>query len=66
MEFILGENHLKNGRREEAMEAFERSHKAAQQLGIEKLGNDGLLVGQIRARIEELSKADKVKESSEG
>jgi len=62
MEFILGENHLKNGKKKEALEAFERSYEAAQQLGIGKLGNDGLLVGQIRARIEELRNTGDIKE----
>ena len=66
MEFIIGENHLKNGRRKEALEAYERSYEAAQQLGAGKLGNDRLLIGQIMARIEELSKADNVNEGSEG
>jgi hypothetical protein len=66
MEFIIGENYLKNGRSKEALEAFERSYEAAQQLGVGKLGNDGLLVGQIRARIEELGNIENIKEGNEG
>ena len=41
-----------------AYEAFNRSLKAARQLDTEKIGNDGLLIGQVRARVNELNITD--------
>ena len=60
VEFIIGENYLKNGKRTEAYEAFEKSYKAVQKLDKEKIGSDGLLIGQIVARLEELDAVDSI------
>jgi hypothetical protein len=58
VEFIIAENLLKNGNRTGAYEAFERSYKAVQQLDKDKIGYDGLLIGQVAARWEEFSTGD--------
>lgn len=64
VEFIIGENLLKNGKRKEAHEAFKRSRKAAQQLDKEKVGSDGLLIGQMMTRLNELDAADIIEDES--
>jgi serine/threonine protein kinase len=65
-EFIIGENHLKNGSRKEALEAFRRSHEAAGQSSQgEKSGADGWLLEEVERRLEDLSPADKSAQENE-
>jgi hypothetical protein len=64
VEFIIGENLLKNGKRKEAHEAFKRSRTAAQELDKDKLGSDGLLIGQIATRLNELDAAEMIEDES--
>jgi serine/threonine protein kinase len=63
-EFIIGENLLKNGKRREAHEAFKRSRIAAQQLDTEKIGSDGLLIGQMATRLNEFDAAEMIEDES--
>ena len=60
-EFIIGENHLKNGDRDEALEAYKRSHEAIPQA---EQGNgwsvDNWLIGQVRSRLEQFGAVDKL------
>jgi len=65
-EFIIGEAHLKNGERKEALEAFKRSYEATgQSLRTDKSGADGWIFEQSEKRIEELSSAEKSAEAGE-
>jgi hypothetical protein len=58
-EFIIGENHLRNGDRKEALEAYKRSHEAVGQASQSGgLGGDGLLIEQVKRRLEELDTVD--------
>ncbi len=66
-EFIIGENYLKNGERDKALEAF----KASSALMPESMksdparsngGVDSWLAGQVKNRLEELSPVDRQKE----
>jgi tetratricopeptide (TPR) repeat protein len=63
-EFIIGESHLKNGSRKEALEAFKRSYEAVgQSLRADKSGADGWIYEQLEKRLEDLSSADKSAEA---
>ena len=58
-EFIIGENHLRNGDRNKALEAFQRSDEVIPK--VEKgviLTSDGWLIGQVKARLRQLSGTD--------
>jgi serine/threonine protein kinase len=66
-EFIIGENYLKNGQRDKALEAF----KASSTLMPESMkgdparsngGVDSWLAGQVKNRLDQLSAADEQKE----
>jgi serine/threonine protein kinase len=58
-EFIIGENHLKNGNRKEALEAYKRSYESVRQVSQGSgVGVDGLLVEQVKKRLEELDAVD--------
>jgi hypothetical protein len=64
-EFIIGENHLRNGSRKDAIEAYKRSDKAARQASQDGiLGADGMLVEQVKRRLEELDTVDEPPEKS--
>ncbi len=53
--FIIGENHLKNGDREKALEAYRRSYQAIQQLSpADQSSFDQLIDKQIKAKLYEL------------
>jgi len=58
-EFIIGENYLRNGDRDKALEAFKRSYEA---IGAAPQGNtpsvDNWLFGQIRSRLQEFNAVD--------
>jgi len=55
-EFIIGENHLKNGDREEAHEAYKRSNEEAGQVSQGgDLGVDGFMVELVKTRLEQLN-----------
>jgi hypothetical protein len=63
-EFIIGESHLKNGSRKEALEAFMRSYEAVGQSSQgDKSGADGWMLEQVEKRLQDLSSIDK---SAEG
>lgn len=55
-EFIIGENYLRNGDRDKALEAFKRSYET---IGAAPQGNtpsvDNWLFGQIRSRLQEFN-----------
>ena len=54
-EFIIGESHLKNGNRKEALEAFRRSYEAAGQSSqADKSGADSWILEQVEKRLQEL------------
>jgi serine/threonine protein kinase len=58
--FIVGENHLKNGDKKEALAAYQHSYDAIQQLSRAGLqGVDELLAARVLDRIAELTAADK-------
>jgi serine/threonine protein kinase len=66
-EFIIGESYLKNGNRNEALEAFNRSHEAAgKSLKIDKSTADGWILEQLEKRLQELSSDDKPAGENEG
>ncbi len=59
-EFIVGENHLKNGSRNDALEAFKRSSEAVPQSAPGNgVGADGWLLGQLKTRLDELNTVNK-------
>jgi len=65
-EFIIGESHLKNGSRKEALEAFMRGHEAAGQSSQpDESGTDGWILEQIEKRLQELGSADSRAEKDE-
>ncbi|MHC4324420.1 MAG: protein kinase domain-containing protein [Planctomycetota bacterium] len=66
-EFIIGESHLKNGSRQEALEAFSRSYEAAGQLSQgDKSGADGWILEQVDNRLQELSTPETSAEADKG
>ncbi len=65
-EFIIGESYLKNGSRNEAIEAFKRSYEATgQSLRADKSGADGWILEQLEKRLQELGSADSPAEENE-
>jgi hypothetical protein len=55
-EFIIGENHLRNGDREEALEAYKRSNEAAGRASQSGgLGVDGFMVELVKTRLKQLN-----------
>ena len=59
VEFVLGEYHIKNGDRKTALDAYQRSQQAIQQLPESDRSNvDGWLLAQLRTRINELTNQD--------
>jgi tetratricopeptide (TPR) repeat protein len=59
-EFIIGESHLKNGNRKEALEAFKRSYESVSQSSRgDKSGADAWILEQLEQRLQDLSSADK-------
>jgi hypothetical protein len=64
-EFIIGENHLRNGNRKQALEAYKRSKEAVERASQSgDLGIDGLMIEQVKTRLEELNAADEPAEKS--
>jgi serine/threonine protein kinase len=62
-DFILAEHYLKDGNRQKALEAYQRSYQAIEQLSQSSLSaGDRLLMDQVRARLYELNAADKPSE----
>lgn len=60
-DFVIGEQHLKNGYKKEALEAYRRSHRAIQQLPQNGQSIfDRLLIDRIKTRLYDLTVADKV------
>jgi len=65
-EFIIGENHLKNGSRNKALEAYRRSYKAIRQSSQgNRLGVASWQVEQVKARLNELSAGGKPTEENQ-
>jgi len=65
-EFIIGESHLKNGSRKEALEAFKRSYNAVRQSSqADKSGADAWMLEQLEKRLLELGSADGSSEENE-
>lgn len=65
-EFIIGENHLKNGSRNEAIEAYRRSYEAISQSSQGKsLSVDVLMMEKVKSRLKELNAFDKPAEENE-
>jgi serine/threonine protein kinase len=60
-EFVIGELHLKNGYKKEALEAYRRSYQTIQQLsqGSQSIF-DKLLINQVKTRLYDLTIANKV------
>jgi len=59
-EFIIGENHLKNGSRNEAIKAFKRSFEAVPQPAPGNgMGADSWLLGQLKTRLDDLNAVNK-------
>jgi hypothetical protein len=55
-EFIIAENHLRNGNRKEALEAYKRSNEAAGQASQSgSLGVDGFMIELVKTRLEQLN-----------
>ena len=66
VDFVMGEHYLKNGNRKEALEAYQRSYNAIQQLSQHNQpGADRWLATRVVARLEKLNAADKPPEESE-
>jgi hypothetical protein len=66
IDFVIGQNHLKNGDKKEALAAYQRSYDAVQQLSEADLQRaDGWLAGQVSDRINELSTAGKPDEDDD-
>jgi len=65
-EFIIGESHLKNDSRKEALEAFNRSYETARHSSQgEKSGADGWIFEQLEKRLQELGSADRPAKENE-
>jgi serine/threonine protein kinase len=65
-EFIIGENHLRNGDRKEALEAYKRSNEAAGRTTQNNgLGVDSFLVELVKTRLEQLNTDDESAESND-
>lgn len=65
-DFIVGEYHYKNGNRKKALETYQRSYTAIQQLPESNQRRVGVWLGrQLLARLHELGAADKPAEESE-
>ena len=63
VDFILGEYHLKTGNHKAALDAFQHSYEAIQQLPQSDRSNvDGWLVTQLRNRLSELNALNKPSE----
>ena len=59
-DFIIGENHLNDGNRKEAIEAYRCSYEAIQRSRqSDNLGVDKLYAEQVRQRLDELGGVDK-------
>ena len=59
VEFIIGENHLKNGDRDKALEAYQRSNEAIPKIGQGNIPTiDRWLISQVGTRLEQLRGAD--------
>ena len=64
-DFIIGEDQLKKGNRNEANEAFKRSYEAIQQSSQgDGLGVDNWLADKVKARLEELDTVDRPAEGN--
>ena len=58
-EFIIGENHLKNGDRNKALGAFQRSYETIPKVGQGNIStSDKWLIGQVEIRLQQLRDAD--------
>lgn len=58
-EFIIGENHLKNGDRNKALEAYQRSDEAIPKVGHGNIPTiDRWLINQVRTRLQQLRSTD--------
>jgi tRNA A-37 threonylcarbamoyl transferase component Bud32 len=65
-DFIVGENHRKNGSQKEAIEAYRRSYEAIRQSSQDDNQSvDGLLVEQVKQRLDELDAVNKPTEQGE-
>ena len=58
-EYIIGEHHLKGGKRKEALAAYERSDEAIRQAQQDNLHINGLLIEQVKQRLQELDAVDR-------
>jgi tRNA A-37 threonylcarbamoyl transferase component Bud32 len=64
-EFIIGENYLKNGSRNEAIEAYRRSNEAISQSSqVKTLSVDALLMDKVKNRLKQLNTFDKLTEEN--
>ena len=62
-DFIVAEHYLKDENRQRALEAYQRSYQAIEQLSqSSRSAGDRLLMDQVRARLYELNAADKPSE----
>ena len=62
-DFIVAEHYLKDGNRQRALEAYQRSYQAIEQLSQNtQHAADRLLIDQVKARLYELNAADKPQE----
>lgn len=65
-DFIIGENHLKNGNRKEAREAYRRSYEAIRQFSQnDNRSTDRLLIEQVKQGLDELDAVNKPTENGE-
>ena len=64
-DFIVAEHYLKNGNRQRALEAYQRSYRAIEQLpqNSQQIG-DWLVIDRVRARLYELNATDKPPEKA--
>lgn len=64
-DYIIGEYHYKNGDRKKALQAYQRSYDAIQELSqSNKLGVDKWLITQVLAKLDELNAADRSAENN--
>ena len=63
-DFIIAENRLKNGKRQEALEAYQRSYQAIQNLRNEQSKADMWLAERIKAKLYELEATDRPAEDT--
>jgi serine/threonine protein kinase len=64
-EFIIGENYLNNGSRNEAIEAYSRSYEAISQSSqVKILSVDALLMDKVKNRLKQLNAFEKLAEES--